>query len=67
MGKLDAQNQGFIRVQALPQEFRELRVSQTGGTILGIPISRIIVFGGLYWGPPILGVSHLSWILQVRA
>ena len=25
------------------------------GTILGVPIIRTIVFGGLYWGPPILG------------
>ena len=25
------------------------------GTILGVPILRIIVFGGLYWGPLILG------------
>ena len=26
-----------------------------GGTILGVPIIRTIVFWGLYWGPPILG------------
>ena len=25
------------------------------GTLLGVPIIRIIVFWGLYWGPPILG------------
>ena len=25
------------------------------GTILGVPVIRIIVFWGLYWGPPILG------------
>ena len=25
------------------------------GTILGVPITRIIVFSGLHWGPPILG------------
>ena len=25
------------------------------GTLLGVPIIRIIVFGGLYWGPLILG------------
>ena len=25
------------------------------GTILGVLIRRIIVFWGLYWGPPILG------------
>ena len=25
------------------------------GTFLGVPIIRIIVFWGLYWGTPILG------------
>ena len=25
------------------------------GTFLGVPIIRTIVFGGLYWGPPMLG------------
>ena len=34
-----------------------IRVSQIRGTILGVPIIRIIVFWGLYWGPPILGSS----------
>ena len=29
------------------------------GTILGVPIIRIIVFGGLYWGPLILGNYRL--------
>ena len=28
---------------------------KTRATSLGVPIIRIIVFGGLYWGPPILG------------
>ena len=28
---------------------------KTRGTILGVPIIRIIVYWGLYWGPPILG------------
>ena len=23
------------------------------GTILGVPMSRLIIFWGLYWGPPI--------------
>ena len=27
-------------------------------TILKVPIVRIIVFWGLYWGPPILGNYH---------
>ena len=26
---------------------------------LGLPIVRIIVFWGLYWGPPILGNYHI--------
>ena len=30
-----------------------------GLQFLGVPIIRIIVFGGLYWGPPILGNYHL--------
>ena len=31
-----------------------------GGTILGVPIIRIIVFGGLRWGPLNLGNCHIS-------
>ena len=30
-------------------------------TILGVPIIRIIVFMGLYWGPPILGKYHIGF------
>ena len=26
---------------------------------LGVPIARIILFGSLYWGPPILGNYHV--------
>ena len=29
------------------------------GTLLGLPILRIIVFWGLYWGPLILGNYHM--------
>ena len=29
------------------------------GTILGVPIIKSIVFGGLYWGPLILGNYHM--------
>ena len=29
------------------------------GTILGVPIIKIIVFWGLYWGPFILGNYHI--------
>ena len=37
-----------------------------GGTILGIPIIRtiVIVFWGLYWGPFILGIYHISSYLS---
>ena len=31
-----------------------------GGTILGVPSIRIIVFEGVYWGPLILGNYHIS-------
>ena len=30
------------------------------GTFLGVPIIRIIVFWGLYWGLPILGNYHIT-------
>ena len=33
------------------------------GTILGVPVLRIIVFWGLYWGPPILGNYHILQVL----
>ena len=29
------------------------------GIILGVPIIRIIIYWGLYWGPPTLGKYHL--------
>ena len=32
------------------------------GTFLGVPIERIIVFGGLYWGTLILGKHRLETI-----
>ena len=32
------------------------------GTLLGVPIIRTIVFWGLYWGAPILGIYH--WIFR---
>ena len=43
-------------------------VPKIRGTILGVSIIRIIVFWGVYWGPPILGnylflpVSRMSFI-----
>ena len=29
-------------------------------TLLGVPIIRLIVFWGLYWGPPIQGNYHIG-------
>ena len=29
------------------------------GTISGVPIIRIIIYWGLYWGPLILGNYHI--------
>ena len=29
------------------------------GTFLGVPIIRIVVYWGRYWGPPILGIYHM--------
>ena len=34
-----------------------------GVHFLGVPIIRIIVFGGLYWGTPILGNYHMEVLL----
>ena len=31
------------------------------GTILGVPIMRIIVFGGLYWGTLVLENHHIGY------
>ena len=43
-------------------EFPKIR-----GTILGVPILRIIVYWGLYWGPPILGNYHIiTYIPLIR-
>ena len=30
------------------------------GTIIRVPIIRIIIFWGLHWGPPILGNYHMK-------
>ena len=31
---------------------------------MGVPIRRTIVFGGLYWVPPLLGNYHMSYSLN---
>ena len=36
------------------------QLPKIGGTILAVPIIRIIVFGVLYWGPLILGNYHMD-------
>ena len=36
------------------------------GTILGVPIIRTIVFGGLYWGPPFLGNYQINPIRTLQ-
>ena len=37
-----------------------------GGTILGVPIIRTIVFLGLYWSPFILGNYHIDYSSHYR-
>ena len=36
------------------------------GTILGIPIIRTVIFGGLYWGSLILGKYHIHSLRPQR-
>ena len=36
-----------------------------GVPFLGVPIIRLIVFWGVYWGPPILGNYHVSIKIMV--
>ena len=35
-------------------------ISQIRGTFLGVPILRIIIFWGLYWGPLVSGNYHIG-------
>ena len=37
-----------------------------GAFLGGVPVIRIIAFGGLGWGPPIDGNHHLVLTLQAR-
>ena len=39
-------------------------ISHNYGYILGIPIRRIVVFWGLYWGPAIFG-NHIGFHLML--
>ena len=37
------------------------------GAFLGVPIRRIRVFWGLYWGPPILGRGIYGWLSTLES
>ena len=46
----------FAGAKKGPRNPRDMgRFPKLGDTILGVPITRTIVFGGLYWGPPDFG------------
>ena len=57
-----------------PDASEDLRGSQSSelhvgfpkirGSLLGVPTIRTIVFGGLYWGPLILGSYHVGYGVQ---
>ena len=49
--KMEATKLLFISIGL--REFPVLGSHLGVGTILGVPIIRTIVLGGLYWGPPI--------------
>ena len=63
---------GFLLPRVALQEISRLNASADlgiiggvptiRGTILRVPIVRIILFQGLYWGPLILGNYHLGII-----
>ena len=46
-------------------ETTEVGFPKIRGTLLGVPIIRILVFWGLYWGPLILGSMEIISILGV--
>ena len=39
-------------------------VPKISGTLLGVPIIRIMLFWGLYWGPPIQGNFHVGLVCE---
>ena len=41
-------------------EFAMWEIPKIRATFLGVPIRRIIVFWGLYWGPLIMGNYHIG-------
>ena len=66
----ECHNEPYTALEGDPRSLHtSVRVSYVGfpkirGTFLGVPILRIIVFWGLYWGPLILGKYHVesaSW------
>ena len=55
------QDRGYLLVLMEQHLSRKLCIfPKIRGTFLGVPIIRITVFWGLYWGPPILGNYHIS-------
>ena len=42
-----------------PRKLPTGEVSIVMGNFLGVPIIRIVMFRGLYWGPPIWGNCHI--------
>ena len=46
------------------RQVKMFRVPKIVGTILGVLKTRIIVFGGLHWDPPILGNYHMNVVLE---
>ena len=51
---------GSYRDNGKENENYYLGFTKIGGTLLGVPILRTVVFWGLYWGPPILGHYQIS-------
>ena len=51
-----------FKVASYIWEFPKIRVP-----FLGVPIIRTIVFGGLYWAPPILGNYHIPSGIRIRS
>ena len=48
----------FCRVLGLQEGYGGL--PKIRASYLGVPIIRTLVFWGLFWGPPILGNSHIE-------
>ena len=51
---------GYVEVLQGLYSFKGLGFLKTRGTILGVPIMRVVAFGDLYWGPPISLNYHMG-------